>query len=131
MAEKVPVFRPFFLVKLNPFEEFFTLSSPFPQVRRQIALLEGGGEVENETRSFDVFSRRTVTMRDKEAKQDYRWVTCPLLQCCTSDRFMPEPNLPPLRLYDSALEQPVKRLLRKMMMSRTTMMLRTMIMPKL
>ena len=55
----------------------------------------------------------------------------PLLQCHTRDRFMPEPNLPPLRLYDSALEQPVMRLLRKMMMSRTTMMLRTMIMPKL
>ena len=43
-------------------------------MRRQIALLECGGEVENETRSFDVFSRRTVMMRDKEAKQDYRWV---------------------------------------------------------
>ena len=54
---------------------------------RQIAVLEGGGIVENETRSFDVLSRRTMTMRDKEAKQDYR--------------FMPEPNLPPLRLCDS------------------------------
>ena len=43
--------------------------------------------MENETRSFDVLSRRTMPMRDKEAKQDYR--------------FMPEPNLPPLRLCDS------------------------------
>jgi len=57
------------------------------EVARQIAVLEGGGIIENETRSFDVLSRRTMTMRDKEAKQDYR--------------FMPEPNLPPLRLCDS------------------------------
>ena len=59
---------------------------------RQIAVLEGGGIVENETRSFDVLSRRTMPMRDKEAKQDYR--------------FMPEPNLPPLRLCDSDLAPP-------------------------
>ena len=63
---------------------------------RQIAVLESGGEVENETRSFDAISRRTLMMRDKEAKQDYR--------------FMPEPNLPPLRLCDTASETQVDSL---------------------
>ena len=36
---------------------------------------------------FSNLFRQTVPMRDKEGKQDYR--------------FMPEPNLPPLILYDS------------------------------
>jgi len=62
------------------------------EVARQISLLERDLEVENETRSFDVFTKRTIAMRDKEAKQDYR--------------FMPEPNLPPLRLCDSSIETP-------------------------
>lgn len=56
------------------------------EVDRQIAVLESGGIVENETRSFSFPAKRTVPMRDKEAKQDYR--------------FLPEPNLPPLRLCD-------------------------------
>jgi len=62
------------------------------EVARQVGVLEGGGQVENETRSFDPLARRTLAMRDKEAKQDYR--------------FMPEPNLPPLRLRDSSVETP-------------------------
>ena len=37
---------------------------------------------------------KTVPMRDKEIKQDYR--------------FMPEPNLPPLHLYTSDHEDPSK-----------------------
>lgn len=57
------------------------------EIERQIEILESGGTVENETRSFDSITRTTENMRDKEVKQDYR--------------FMPEPNLPPLRLYDS------------------------------
>lgn len=58
------------------------------EIQRQISELENGGEVVNETRSFDYRLGCTVSMRDKEGKQDYR--------------FMPEPNLPPLVLYDSA-----------------------------
>lgn len=54
------------------------------EIKRQIDLVEGGGIVRNETRSWDALSKRTVVMRDKEVLQDYR--------------FMPEPNLPPLRL---------------------------------
>uniref|UniRef100_A0A8D0WAU2 Glutamyl-tRNA(Gln) amidotransferase subunit B, mitochondrial n=1 Tax=Sus scrofa TaxID=9823 RepID=A0A8D0WAU2_PIG len=57
------------------------------EIQRQISELENGGEILNETRSFDYKLGCTVPMRDKEGKQDYR--------------FMPEPNLPPLLLYDS------------------------------
>ncbi|XP_031230093.1 glutamyl-tRNA(Gln) amidotransferase subunit B, mitochondrial isoform X2 [Mastomys coucha] len=56
------------------------------EIQRQITELENGGEILNETRSFDYKLGCTVPMRDKEGKQDYR--------------FMPEPNLPPLVLYD-------------------------------
>ncbi|XP_004685261.1 PREDICTED: glutamyl-tRNA(Gln) amidotransferase subunit B, mitochondrial [Condylura cristata] len=58
------------------------------EIQRQINELRNGGEILNETRSFDYRLGCTVSMRDKEGKQDYR--------------FMPEPNLPPLLLYDSA-----------------------------
>ncbi|KAF6306272.1 glutamyl-tRNA amidotransferase subunit B [Rhinolophus ferrumequinum] len=58
------------------------------EIQRQISELENGGEILNETRSFDYKLGCTVPMRDKEGKQDYR--------------FIPEPNLPPLLLYDSA-----------------------------
>uniref|UniRef100_H3A5H3 Glutamyl-tRNA(Gln) amidotransferase subunit B, mitochondrial n=1 Tax=Latimeria chalumnae TaxID=7897 RepID=H3A5H3_LATCH len=57
------------------------------EIQRQTEVLEEGGEVINETRAFDYKLGCTVPMRDKEGKQDYR--------------FMPEPNLPPLILYDS------------------------------
>ncbi|KAF6093901.1 glutamyl-tRNA amidotransferase subunit B [Phyllostomus discolor] len=57
------------------------------EIQRQIRELENGGEILNETRSFDFKLGCTVPMRDKEGKQDYR--------------FIPEPNLPPLLLYDS------------------------------
>uniref|UniRef100_A0A8D2D0F9 Glutamyl-tRNA(Gln) amidotransferase subunit B, mitochondrial n=1 Tax=Sciurus vulgaris TaxID=55149 RepID=A0A8D2D0F9_SCIVU len=57
------------------------------EIQRQINELETGGEILNETRSFDCQLGCTVPMRDKEGKQDYR--------------FMPEPNLPPLVLYDT------------------------------
>uniref|UniRef100_A0ABI7Y057 Glutamyl-tRNA(Gln) amidotransferase subunit B, mitochondrial n=1 Tax=Felis catus TaxID=9685 RepID=A0ABI7Y057_FELCA len=58
------------------------------EIQRQINELENGCEILNETRSFDYKLGCTVPMRDKEGKQDYR--------------FMPEPNLPPLLLYDTA-----------------------------
>ncbi|XP_067012739.2 glutamyl-tRNA(Gln) amidotransferase subunit B, mitochondrial [Anabrus simplex] len=54
------------------------------ELSRQTELLEAGEEVVNETRAWDAQARQTVPMRDKEEKQDYR--------------YMPEPNLPPLRL---------------------------------
>ena len=42
------------------------------EVMRQIQVLEDGGTIENETRSFDVDYNVTLPMRDKEVKQDYR-----------------------------------------------------------
>ncbi|XP_023083351.1 glutamyl-tRNA(Gln) amidotransferase subunit B, mitochondrial isoform X3 [Piliocolobus tephrosceles] len=57
------------------------------EIQRQIDELENGGEILNETRSFHHQLGYTMSMRDKEGKQDYR--------------FMPEPNLPPLVLYDA------------------------------
>lgn len=57
------------------------------EIKRQIDLLDSGGEIINETRAWDALLDVTVPMRDKEMKQDYR--------------FMPEPNLPPLRLDES------------------------------
>ncbi|XP_071847272.1 glutamyl-tRNA(Gln) amidotransferase subunit B, mitochondrial-like isoform X1 [Apostichopus japonicus] len=55
------------------------------EIRRQIDVLESGGTVVMETRSLDD-TGCTIPMRDKEDVLDYR--------------FMPEPNLPPLVLYD-------------------------------
>jgi aspartyl-tRNA(Asn)/glutamyl-tRNA(Gln) amidotransferase subunit B len=42
------------------------------EINRQIEVLSSGQLVENETRSFDPAAKMTLTMRDKEAKQDYR-----------------------------------------------------------
>ncbi|XP_069832992.1 glutamyl-tRNA(Gln) amidotransferase subunit B, mitochondrial isoform X2 [Dendropsophus ebraccatus] len=57
------------------------------EIKRQTELLDKGGTILNETRAFDYKLGVTIPMRDKEGKQDYR--------------FMPEPNLPPLILYDA------------------------------
>src|SRR5690242_19324650 len=52
------------------------------EVRRQIALIEEGGTVVQETRLFDPDKRQTRSMRTKEDAQDYR--------------YFPDPDLPPL-----------------------------------
>ncbi|KAM3937892.1 glutamyl-tRNA(Gln) amidotransferase subunit B, mitochondrial [Leptodactylus fuscus] len=57
------------------------------EIKRQTEILENGGTVLNETMAFDYKLGVTIPMRDKEGKQDYR--------------FIPEPNLPPLILYDA------------------------------
>ncbi|XP_056892395.1 glutamyl-tRNA(Gln) amidotransferase subunit B, mitochondrial [Takifugu flavidus] len=55
------------------------------EIQRQIDILQRGGVVLKETRAYDSKSGETISMRDKEGLQDYR--------------FMPEPNLPPLIVY--------------------------------
>ncbi|RLU26548.1 hypothetical protein DMN91_000344 [Ooceraea biroi] len=50
-----------------------------------ISVLENNGEIFNETRAWDAENKRTVLMREKEEKEDYR--------------FIPETNLPPLRIH--------------------------------
>ncbi|KAF5902201.1 glutamyl-tRNA(Gln) amidotransferase subunit B, mitochondrial, partial [Clarias magur] len=62
------------------------------EIQRQIEVLHSGGTVLNETRSFDSKTGTTVPMRDKEGLQDYR--------------FMPEPNLPPLFVYEGVSSVP-------------------------
>ncbi|KAK0088566.1 hypothetical protein PV325_011486 [Microctonus aethiopoides] len=55
------------------------------EISRQINAVKSGQIIINETLSWDADSQKTIPMRDKEKMQDYR--------------FMPEPNLPPLRLH--------------------------------
>lgn len=54
------------------------------EIERQIAVLESGGQIMQETRLFDSSSGKTVSMRSKEEAHDYR--------------YFPDPDLPPLRL---------------------------------
>ncbi|XP_067353281.1 glutamyl-tRNA(Gln) amidotransferase subunit B, mitochondrial isoform X3 [Channa argus] len=62
------------------------------EIQRQIDVLLRGGTVQNETRAYDSKSGETIPMRDKEGLQDYR--------------FMPEPNLPPLIVYEDSASLP-------------------------
>lgn len=52
------------------------------EVQRQIALIESGGTVQQETRLFNTKTGETHTMRSKENAHDYR--------------YFPEPDLPPV-----------------------------------
>lgn len=61
------------------------------EVRRQIELLEKGGEVVQETRGWDDAKQKTISQRTKEDAHDYR--------------YMPEPDVPPVVLDDAYIEQ--------------------------
>jgi aspartyl-tRNA(Asn)/glutamyl-tRNA(Gln) amidotransferase subunit B len=54
------------------------------EARRQIAIIEGGGEVEQETRLYDPEKGETRSMRSKEEAHDYR--------------YFPDPDLLPLEI---------------------------------
>lgn len=47
------------------------------EARRQIAIVEGGGEVTQETRLYDPDKNETRSMRSKEEAHDYRYFPCP------------------------------------------------------
>ncbi len=47
------------------------------EARRQIAILEDGGEIDQETRLYDPDKNETRTMRSKEEAHDYRYFPCP------------------------------------------------------
>ena len=66
--------------------------SPASEVFRQIALLESGKAVPQETRGFDEDKAETYTLRSKEDAPDYR--------------YMPDPNLPPLLIEAVRLSLP-------------------------
>jgi aspartyl-tRNA(Asn)/glutamyl-tRNA(Gln) amidotransferase subunit B len=59
------------------------------EILRQIALLESGGKVVQETRLYNPDSGETVSMRSKEHAHDYR--------------YFPEPDLVPLRISENWL----------------------------
>ena len=61
------------------------------EAERQIALLEDGKAVSQQTRLFDVAGGRTRAMRGKEDAADYR--------------YFPDPDLPPLIISDEWLEK--------------------------
>jgi aspartyl-tRNA(Asn)/glutamyl-tRNA(Gln) amidotransferase subunit B len=60
------------------------------EIERQIDVIEGGGEVVQETRLYDSAKDVTRPMRSKEEANDYR--------------YFPDPDLPPLVLEDSFVE---------------------------
>ena len=59
------------------------------EIARQVAVLESGGKVEQETRLYNVATGETVGMRSKEHAHDYR--------------YFPEPDLVPLRVSETWL----------------------------
>lgn len=54
------------------------------EIERQTLVLNAGGQLQQETRSFDAATGKTDSMRVKETMNDYR--------------YFPEPDLPPLQL---------------------------------
>jgi len=61
------------------------------EARRQIEVLEGGGEIRQETRLFNANTGETRALRSKEDAPDYR--------------YFPDPDLLPLRLDAAWVEQ--------------------------
>ncbi len=61
------------------------------EIERQIDILEDGGSVTQETRLYDSDKHETRSMRSKEEAHDYR--------------YFPDPDLPPMVLEDSFLEE--------------------------
>ncbi len=60
------------------------------EIERQIEALEKGEEIAQETRSFDALKGSTISMRSKEAANDYR--------------YFPEPDLQPLFVGKEQIE---------------------------
>jgi len=61
------------------------------EIARQVAVIESGGKVEQETRLYNAAADETEGMRSKEHAHDYR--------------YFPEPDLVPLRVSDAWLAQ--------------------------
>jgi aspartyl-tRNA(Asn)/glutamyl-tRNA(Gln) amidotransferase subunit B len=61
------------------------------EIERQIALIESGGRVTQETRLWDERAAQTRVMRSKEEAHDYR--------------YFPEPDLPPLVITREFIEE--------------------------
>jgi aspartyl-tRNA(Asn)/glutamyl-tRNA(Gln) amidotransferase subunit B len=61
------------------------------EIERQIAVLESGRSIVQETRLWDAATRETFSMRSKEDAHDYR--------------YFPEPDLPPVHLPRERIDQ--------------------------
>jgi aspartyl-tRNA(Asn)/glutamyl-tRNA(Gln) amidotransferase subunit B len=61
------------------------------EIARQVAVVESGGRIEQESRLYNVSTGETVGMRSKEHAHDYR--------------YFPEPDLVPLRVSEAWLGQ--------------------------
>ncbi|PWN35223.1 Glutamyl-tRNA amidotransferase B subunit [Meira miltonrushii] len=69
----------------------FVMNAIISEMHRQQKLLSAGELVEQETRGYNELDGSTVRLRSKEDAPDYR--------------YMPDPNLPPLRIGSSFLEE--------------------------
>ena len=69
----------------------FVMAAIEHEARRQVALIEDGGQVVQETRLFDPDRGVTRSMRSKEDAHDYR--------------YFPDPDLLPLELTDAFLDE--------------------------
>ena len=61
------------------------------EIARQVAVLESGGTIVQETRLYNAETGETVSMRSKEHAHDYR--------------YFPEPDLTPLRISQAWIEE--------------------------
>jgi len=60
------------------------------EIIRQIEVLEEGGSLSQETRAFDALKGITISMRSKEAANDYR--------------YFPEPDMPPISVTQEQIQ---------------------------
>jgi aspartyl-tRNA(Asn)/glutamyl-tRNA(Gln) amidotransferase subunit B len=60
------------------------------EIKRQVDIIEAGGQVDQDTRSFDASTGTTFSMRSKEMANDYR--------------YFPEPDLPPVIISEEFIE---------------------------
>ncbi|SDF14140.1 Asp-tRNA(Asn)/Glu-tRNA(Gln) amidotransferase subunit GatB [Chitinophaga filiformis] len=66
------------------------------EIKRQITIVENGGTIMQETRSFDAGNGTSFSLRSKEEANDYR--------------YFPEPDLAPFHLTDEYLDNILKAL---------------------
>jgi len=66
------------------------------EVQRQIEVLENGGTLSQETRAFDALKGITISMRSKEAANDYR--------------YFPEPDMPPISVTQEQIQAVAKEM---------------------
>jgi aspartyl-tRNA(Asn)/glutamyl-tRNA(Gln) amidotransferase subunit B len=76
------------LKNLNSFK--FLQRAIDSEVARQVAIVDAGGRIIQETRSFDPDTGKTHSLRSKEDAHDYR--------------YFPEPDLPPLVVTEEEIE---------------------------